>query len=266
MVFPTNESVPSRGSDGVPVTEPPPLFCWTKMGAEAGQGLDEIIQRKELERDAGEGYFAWGIGNALGRAITEAQGKLKDETLKVAFTPMRSVAQAVDQNPSVRVLWLNYETVTGVKRTLPEASLVTSRYDARKTNHYALLCYSETSIEAPSGPLPTFKSDALTNFRSANPVGSSQVTAVVQYHPAARVSMSPASPSYSASFTARLTRDGFVRLTDPVPLTGTLYELYLWVCEAPNPATWRSRMRELRQQARMLAQRGTVQPSLFTET
>jgi 4-aminobutyrate aminotransferase-like enzyme len=44
----------------------PDIFCWTKMGTEAGQTLGTILRRKELERQAGSGIFAWGIGNSLG--------------------------------------------------------------------------------------------------------------------------------------------------------------------------------------------------------
>ena len=33
-------------------TNLPDVFCWTKMGTEAGQSLENIIARKEAERDA----------------------------------------------------------------------------------------------------------------------------------------------------------------------------------------------------------------------
>ena len=44
-------------------------FVWSKMQAEAGQGLAAIVARKEAERAAVDGIFWWGIGNSLGRAM-----------------------------------------------------------------------------------------------------------------------------------------------------------------------------------------------------
>ena len=39
-----------------------------RMQAEAGQRLETIIARKEIERQAGEGLFLWGVGSAPSRA------------------------------------------------------------------------------------------------------------------------------------------------------------------------------------------------------
>jgi hypothetical protein len=56
-------TVDFRGSDE--------LICWTRMQSEAGQQLDAIMSRKELERRAGGGIFFWGVGNPPPRIINE---------------------------------------------------------------------------------------------------------------------------------------------------------------------------------------------------
>ncbi len=47
-------------------------FVWTKMGVESGEGLEQIVRRKEAERVEGNGEFWWGIGNSLGPAVRDA--------------------------------------------------------------------------------------------------------------------------------------------------------------------------------------------------
>ena len=47
----------------------PKAFCWSKMGAEAGEQLERIIQRKEIERIANRGVFSWGVGTSLGDSL-----------------------------------------------------------------------------------------------------------------------------------------------------------------------------------------------------
>ena len=47
----------------------PEYLCWTRMQVEAGQALESIIARKEIERRAGGGLFFWGVGNAPSTAI-----------------------------------------------------------------------------------------------------------------------------------------------------------------------------------------------------
>jgi hypothetical protein len=46
-------------------------FCWTRFGTEAGEPIEQILERKEAERIATGGVFFWGIGNAVGRSISE---------------------------------------------------------------------------------------------------------------------------------------------------------------------------------------------------
>lgn len=105
----------------------PPVFCWTKMGTEAGQSLDGILRRKELERRAGHGLFAWGIGNSLGVAAKLAQEETQDSEVEVLFTPMRSAAKQVDVAPSQVLLWLGYLGENGEQIRLPNHMVITSR-------------------------------------------------------------------------------------------------------------------------------------------
>ena len=40
----------------------PKVFCWSKIGPEAGLTLDQIIRWKELQRSLSGGIFFWGVG------------------------------------------------------------------------------------------------------------------------------------------------------------------------------------------------------------
>ena len=46
----------------------PEVFVWTRFGTEAGQPIEEIIERKELERRANGGVFLWGLEQAVQKA------------------------------------------------------------------------------------------------------------------------------------------------------------------------------------------------------
>jgi hypothetical protein len=43
--------------------ELPEFFVWTRVGTEAGEPLEHILWRKDIERRIG--VFCWGIGNAI---------------------------------------------------------------------------------------------------------------------------------------------------------------------------------------------------------
>ena len=44
--------------------EIPSTFCLTKVGRYSGQEAPQILRRKELERQAGNGVFWWGVGES----------------------------------------------------------------------------------------------------------------------------------------------------------------------------------------------------------
>ena len=52
----------------------PRFFCWTRFGTEAGQPIEQILERKEQERIVNNGLFLWGIGNSLTPSMIELYG------------------------------------------------------------------------------------------------------------------------------------------------------------------------------------------------
>ena len=82
-----------------------------------------------------------------------------------------------------------------------------------KKVHYALVCYSPISLveRQPGGQL---YARALRNLLSGNPVGASQVTAVVRTEPSQFGQGRP----YEIALSAQLVPPYFVRLLEPVPI------------------------------------------------
>lgn len=222
----------------------PPVFCWTKVGSEAGQPLADIIRRKELERQSGNGVFAWGIGNSVGPAIKYAKCVERIAALHTLFTSMKVAPKAMDAAPSSVLLWLGYHTEDGQIERLPDHMLVTSRghygAGADKRSHYALICRSHHPLASQGGRLGAIDHRAVRNLVSSNPVGASQVTSVVRYRRGASDEA-----TYPVLFRATLTEGAFVRLAVPVLLTGTLYELYRVVCASSSQGEWREHIKSL---------------------
>ncbi len=185
--------------------------CWTRMQAEAGQTLDAIVARKELERQAGEGLFMWGVGSAPSRAIRPLAQL--GRRIPVIFSIMKSKPKVVDVAPSRVVVWRRYTDKEGVVRPLPAHCIVTSRADSArgpKQAHYALMCWSDAPLRLRSGV--KFN---VASFRNAgptgSPVGASQVTALLQ----AGVSAG-SKPGYEINMAAELIESYWVRLADPL--------------------------------------------------
>jgi len=150
-------------------------FVWTKMQTEAGQRLEAIIARKEIERISGSGLFFWGIGNSLGKAVSEA-AREAGGTLPVLWSMMKSKPKAIDASPGVVRLWEAYEDASGKIHEIPPHATVTSRVSKRE-HHYALVCHSETPLSlGDSGP---FDPTTCKTTRGKSP-GASQVTALLQ--------------------------------------------------------------------------------------
>jgi len=194
--------------------EPPTAFCWTKMQAEAGQSLQLILLRKELERIAGQGLFFWGIGTSVARKVLEL---LQLVTVpRVLFSVMKAKPKPRDVSPEAVFLWTAYVDLSGVKRVLPEHALVLSRAATDggfKTRHYALACYSDRGLRLqPSGEI---RLGHFRNLGSSSPrIGSSQVTAVIEHVPG-----SVDGPLYGVDLVADLADPFFVQLADPVLLS-----------------------------------------------
>lgn len=235
----------------------PGIFCWTKMGTEAGQPLAAILRRKELERCAGGGIFAWGIGNSLGEAPTRARQMSPSGDVEVLFTPMKSAPKAADVSPAQLLLWIHYQNRSGSQAALPEHMLVTSRGGVDKRTHYALLCQSDDPIEERHDA-GAFDSAGVRNLVSMNPVGASQVTSVVRYS-GSRASTGNA---YRIAFKARLYAEGFVKLIDPIPLDAELKALYEKVCAARTKDAWFAGVRSLKSAALELRRNQELQKEL----
>jgi len=195
------------------VTWLPSTFCWTKMQAEAGQTLDRIITRKELERQANGGIFLWGVGNALGERFHRWAASA--DAPVIAFSPMRSPARTEDRTPDAIAVWLSGIDAQGRRVPLPTASLVTSRASTltgAKQRHYALVCRAEEPLERRfccTLPLSQYRNYA----SNAERVGGSQVTTVLEH-----TNERGRGPEYEISMVAVLSPPYAIRLADPVLL------------------------------------------------
>lgn len=186
-------------------------LCWSRMQSEAGQGLEAIVHRKELERRAGDGLFCWGVGNAPA-VVTSSLARL-GQPIEVVFSIMKGRPKAVDSAPSKVVAWRRYIDAEGVVRPLPANVLVTSRADTvagPKTKHFALMCGSREPLTIKRGE--PFDPSVYRNAGGAGaPVGASQVTALLK-----RTSNDVGNSDYEANLRAWLVESYWVRLIDPV--------------------------------------------------
>lgn len=189
----------------------PQVFCWTKMGTEAGETLDAILERKEAERSRNGGLFLWGIGNSVGPGLRALLRE--DPTPEAIFTPMLTKPKSDDVAPARTVRWNRGIGIDGAPWPLPAGSLVTSRSDAGglpKRHHYALVCWSDAPLTLCD--LGTLDSRYLRNFATGSEVGSSQVTSVVRTVEAACTH----GRCYSVALRCRLAFPFFVELSEPV--------------------------------------------------
>ena len=114
-------------------------ICWSRMQAEAGQGLAAIVARKECEREAGNGHFFWGVGNAPAVMIS-ALARLKCPVGAV-FSIMKGKPKTEDISPRRTLVWRKYLDVTGVERELPPNALITSRAEIKVSYQEETLCF-----------------------------------------------------------------------------------------------------------------------------
>lgn len=187
--------------------------CWSRMQAEAGQPLERIVARKEAERRAGDGLFAWGVGNAPSR-VASTLARLR-VPVRAVFSVMKSRPKGVDVSPGRVVAWRRFVDSDGAVRRLPGNVVVTSRADSAggpKRHHAALLCRSAAPLALGQGP--AFDPGAFVNAGAGGgPVGASQVTALLR-----RVRPSRDDASYRADIVTELAGGYWVRLVDPVEL------------------------------------------------
>jgi hypothetical protein len=195
----------------------PQCFVWTKVGTEAGQSISDIMRRKEKERAANDGIFYWGIGNAVGPSILELLRK--SEQPEVLFSPIKSAPRRNDVAPEAVVAWTAAAGLNGEPYRLPIWSLITSRFNIGRPRHYALVCKSDSSLldgrDTNTEDSERIAVGDLTNIVTGRPLGSSQVTAVVQR----RVREGRPSAEYSVKLRARLVPPYFIQLSVPRPIT-----------------------------------------------
>jgi hypothetical protein len=125
-------------------------FVWTKMGVESGEGLEQIVRRKEAERVEGNGQFWWGIGSSLGSAVRKA-ARAQGGTLPVLFSVMLAKAKPADSAPELVWRWTGWEDEAGRIHTIPPHAKVISRGAAAKDRHYALVCHSDVPLALTRG-------------------------------------------------------------------------------------------------------------------
>lgn len=211
----------------------PAAFCWTKMQAEAGQTLELILKRKELERAAGNGLFFWGVGNSLGSRVEALLRHYRHAT--VLFSVMRSRPKEVDASPDSVFLWSAYEDASGRVKPIPAHTLILSRATTAlgpKKQHYALVCRSNKSLLLSSKGV--IQIGHFRNLESrAHHVGSSQVTAIIEH-----VRSNGRGPSYAVVFSAAMTSPHFVRLRAPTVLRSAARRLLESAALLDNSNAW----------------------------
>jgi hypothetical protein len=184
----------------------PDRFVWTKIQADAGQSVDRILWRKELERQAG-GTFWWGIG----QAPREEKIKLLGLQPDLFFSLMPSDAHSRDSNPDGVLVWEQYIIGETCKIVPLHAVVISRAHDKNgnlKSSYDALICESSEAIPRTAGG--TVDIGKLRNIGGRR-IGSSQITAVVEPTPDKN------GPSHLYPITARamLVAPFAVRLTAP---------------------------------------------------
>jgi hypothetical protein len=202
--------------------ETPAIFCWTKMGTEAGQPLETILARKEAERELGFGTFFWGIGNALGSKLWHFVASVPKPM--VFFTLIKSKPKQIDVSPKRVVAWRAFVDREGIKHPMPDHVFVTSRASDRtfsRGSHFALVCRKDSPLSSGES-CGSICIHSLMNFSATTKVAFSQVTAIVS----TTRSTTPLDHNYSVLFAAELVHPYYVKLVDPVDVPpGVLAEI-----------------------------------------
>src|SRR5438105_15006115 len=110
------------------------IFVWTKMGVESGEGLEQIVKRKEAERIAGQGEFWWGIGSSLGASV-RAEARSQRGAMPVLFSKMLGRPRPADESPDIVLRWTSWEDENGKIRDVPSYAKIISRGDTSKLKH-----------------------------------------------------------------------------------------------------------------------------------
>jgi hypothetical protein len=186
-----------------------PAFVWTKMGLGSGEGLADIVRRKEAERAAGQGIFWWGVGSSLGDKVCQ-YAKQEGGTLPVLFSMALALAKATDTSPAAVWRWTAWEDRSGRVHQIPPHVKVISRGANDKARHYALACQSHAPIFLDTKGRRFDPRQCLTP--SGKIPGPSMVTALLLGDPAGHQQ-----GAYHIAFRATLIEPWCVKLVNPIP-------------------------------------------------
>jgi hypothetical protein len=217
----------------------PEAFVWTKIQADAGQTIQSILSRKELERQSG-GTFWWGVGESKTEKVRLLLAR--DPHPAILFSLMPSAPHRRDSNPDGVLLWEAYQTPRG---TLPPHAIVVSRAHERngspKQRYYAFVCEHPTGLPRSGGG--TVDMGTLRNFGDGGkPIGSSQISAVVE-----RAARTGTGLSYPITARATLVAPHAVQLTAPRELSPLERRLLDEVCLTGKTAEdWSALVKQLR--------------------
>ena len=187
---------------------PMSAFVWTKMGVEFGEGLAQIVRRKETERISGRGEFWWGIGNSLGATVRE-YARSQGGTLPVVFSMMLARPKPIDESPGVVWRWTGWEDESGQIHDVPSYAKVISRGAPTKGKHYALICRSDIPLGLERGG--TRFGPKMCRTPTGKVPGASQVTALLLGSAAGH----PRGP-YEICFRATLVEPWTIKLVRPI--------------------------------------------------
>jgi hypothetical protein len=151
-------------------------FVWTKMQVESGFPLPQTLFFKEMERQAGDGVFWWGVGNPVDKNLVREKAEAAGGRLTVLFSLMVSRPKREDVDPHHVSLWTQYEDSEGKPQDLPPHVLEFSGGKKQENFHYALVCHSPVPLAL--GPL-LFDPGCCKTCRGKD-VGGKMVTALLQ--------------------------------------------------------------------------------------
>ena len=175
-------------------------FVWSKMGTEAGEPLEDIMHRKEIERQANDGKFVWGIGNSPGNSIVNFMQDTKKPVAIFTETRPNSKTRSIDEEESERV-WRD--------KLLPRYSFVTSHPERKE--HYALLCECDEDLRTQChGKLHTGE---FVHYVTCNPKLPPNSTNMM------KKGEGRSCKPYPIRFVASLYGEGWVKLTDYVDIS-----------------------------------------------
>ncbi len=186
----------------------PNVFCWSKVGPEAGLTLSQIVRWKEFQRTLTGGIFYWGVGGIPGR---EKQSAFFASTLapRVLFSEQLSEAQEDYRSPRATVLWTHYIDTSGREAPLPPYAAVTSK--AGTSRHYAVVGRLDAPIRITD---ISFDIGLFSNFLGRPNIANQQPAPIVEANPSGKPRT-----MYRRGFWADLVKPYFVSLTRGRELT-----------------------------------------------